>query len=203
MSFITFNRSPPNLCCKHVPTDSLKELIALNNLTIWLFRSIPTRSPALQRLGPIQMTLWLREREVVKACQEAERRREWQRPPSGPCLSCWRPRTPARPWISTIQTGDRRLECYWERMASRRKAVSEKEGKQKEKYQSLPEREDPTSHIAIYIFPPFLPLSLETQIPNANDHSRKTRKSSLYTAIVRLLCSYLREHDDVFCLSLI
>lgn len=36
------------------------------------------------------------EREVVKACQEAERRREWQRPPSAPCLSCWRPRTPAK-----------------------------------------------------------------------------------------------------------
>lgn len=55
MSFITFNRAPPNLCCKHVPTDSLKELIAPNNLTIWLLRSIPTRLLALQRLGPIQM----------------------------------------------------------------------------------------------------------------------------------------------------
>lgn len=122
MSFITFNRAPPNLCCKHVPTDSLKELIAPNNLTIWLLRSIPTRLLALQRLRPIQMALWLREsvwgrgreserasevdrewqrekereREVVKACQEAERRREWQRPPSAPCLSCWRPRTPAK-----------------------------------------------------------------------------------------------------------
>lgn len=74
--------APPNLCCKHVPTDSPKELIAPNNLTIWLLRSVPTRLLALQRLGPIQRREGERgrgretEREVVKACQEAERRRE-------------------------------------------------------------------------------------------------------------------------------
>ena len=124
---------PPNLRCKHVPTDSLKELIALNNLTIWLWRSIPTRLLALPRLGPIQspaMLLWCREREREReierererererggeACQEAEKRREWQRPPSAPCLSCWRPRTPAETLNPYDPTADHWLECYWER----------------------------------------------------------------------------------------
>lgn len=72
MSFNTFNWAPPNLCCKHVPTDSLKELIAPNNLTIWLRRSIPTRLLALRRLGPIQMS-------PNAAVEQRERGREAER----------------------------------------------------------------------------------------------------------------------------
>lgn len=74
MSFNTFNHAPPNLCCKHVLTDSLKELIAPNNLTIWLGRSIPARLLALQRLGSIQtlaMLLW-----CGKRVRQSERKRE-------------------------------------------------------------------------------------------------------------------------------
>lgn len=176
MSFSTFNWAPPNLCCKHVPTDSLKELIAPNNLTIWLRRSIPTRLLALRRLGPIQMppsapqscrgAARERERggkrEVVKACQEAEKRREWQRPPSAPCLSCWRPRTPAetlnlydpngRPLTGMLLREDREREkgSKWERR------------KTKEEMPEHWEQEDPTSLIIISIFPLLLSSSLET-----------------------------------------
>lgn len=76
---------PPNLCCKHVPTDSLKELIAPNNLTIWLRRSIPTRRLALQRLGPIHTTAVLlalqrkthtEEERGGQACQQPEKTRQ-------------------------------------------------------------------------------------------------------------------------------
>ena len=62
-------RAPANLCCKHVPTDSLKELIAPNNLTIWLWRSILVKLLAQWCLGPIQMPamlLWCRKREREK-----------------------------------------------------------------------------------------------------------------------------------------
>lgn len=50
----TFKRAPPNLCCKHIPGDCVKELIAANNLTICLWRSVPTRTGSLQRWRPIQ-----------------------------------------------------------------------------------------------------------------------------------------------------
>lgn len=80
MSLNTFNHTPPNLCCKHVLTDSLKELIAPNNLTIWLGRSIPARLLALQRLGSIQtlaMLLWCEKGEKDRA---RERERWWGLP---------------------------------------------------------------------------------------------------------------------------
>lgn len=80
---------PPNLCCKHVPTDSLKELIAPNNLTIWLWRSIPTRLLALPRLGPIQtlaMLLWCREGERER---EIDREREGGALPPLYCCFCF------------------------------------------------------------------------------------------------------------------
>lgn len=174
MSFSTFNWAPPNLCCKHVPTDSLKELIAPNNLTIWLQRSIPTRLLALRRLGPIQMpppqscrgAARERERggkrEVVKACQEAEKRREWQRPPSAPCLSCWRPRTPAETLNLYDPNGRPLTGMLLREDREREKGSKGERRKTKEEMPEHWEQEDPTSLIIISIFPLLLSSSLET-----------------------------------------
>lgn len=74
-----------NLRCKHVPIDALKELIASNNLTRWLQRSLHRQKVVLPRLGSIQRGLQCcsgeerkreRYREVANACREAEKRRQ-------------------------------------------------------------------------------------------------------------------------------
>lgn len=123
MSFSTFNHAPPNLCCKHVLTDSLKELIASNNLTIWLGRSIPARLLALQRLGPIQapaMLLWCREtewegeREVVRLARTLKRGGNDK---DHHLLLMFLAGNPGRQQRlhRYDPSADRRLECYWKR----------------------------------------------------------------------------------------
>lgn len=56
-------------------------------------------------------TEWEKERDG-EACQDTEKRREWQRPPSVPCISCRQPWTPAK--TASLWSNCRPLTgCYW------------------------------------------------------------------------------------------
>lgn len=136
MSLNTFKPAPPNLCCKHVPTDSLKELIAPNNLTIWFQKYIPLRLLALRSWGLFRCPQRCcgaerqREGEVARLARRLKRGGDDKDHHLLPVFLVSDPGRQWRPWISMIRVRATAWNVIQREDEKKRKAASKKEKKE-------------------------------------------------------------------------